>query len=340
MRILIISINDQKGGAEGVLQKIVNYYNTKNKEVFICFLKVKNYDFWRKLLDQEKIKKITLKELMKFKFDIVFSSHILTNFLIDILRFFRLVKTKVHIARESTNVFLRYKNGKLLIYKFMYFFGYNISDKVVFQTRDQLKYITNKVPKIKKKSIVIHNPFIFPNESLINEYIPSEEKYIVSIGRLIHEKGFDLLISAFLELGLKEKGYKLIILGEGHEKKNLLELINQSNLKEAVLLKGYVHNVYPYFKNANCCVVSSRVEGFPNVLLEMMSVNTNVVSTLCAGDIENINGIEKCVTNNLEALKKSINLVLSSPNKVENEEIFKKFLQERSIENFMNKINE
>ena len=95
-------------------------------------------------------------------------------------------------------------------------------------------------------------------------------------------------------------------------------------------------------KNSNVCVVSSRIEGFPNVLLEMMSVNNNVVSTLCSGDIESISGIYKAKTHDVLDLSLKIKECLSKDNSV-SRVLFSKELKNRSIENFMkhlvNKIN-
>ena len=110
-------------------------------------------------------------------------------------------------------------------------------------------------------------------------------------------------------------------------------LIDKLNLVEEVLLYGFVKNVYPYFKNATVCVVSSRVEGFPNVLLQMMSQNSKVVSTTCAGGIENIPGVQISETNNIKNLEDAITTSLNSSK--DNRALFDEFLQSRDISSFM-----
>src|SRR5690606_20880375 len=112
--------------------------------------------------------------------------------------------------------------------------------------------------------------------------------FIVTAGRLIHEKGYDILINAFAELKEKYPDLKLIILGYGDLKQELIYLATSLNIEQDVIFWGFVENVYPFFKKAKACVISSRVEGFPNVLLQMMSQNSNVVSTTCAGGIDTI----------------------------------------------------
>jgi glycosyltransferase involved in cell wall biosynthesis len=80
--------------------------------------------------------------------------------------------------------------------------------------------------------------------------------------------------------------------------------------------------------------VSSRIEGFPNVLLQMMSQSNNVVSTKCAGEISNIEGIFTCETNDADALKTAMEKGLS--NVIDHRTLhFNKYIALRSIDNFV-----
>jgi len=159
---------------------------------------------------------------------------------------------------------------------------------------------------------------------------------IVSAGRLIREKGFDILISAFAEIIKEIPSLNLMILGEGSERKKLEKLINELDIKDKVILKGHVKNVYPYFKLANVCVVSSIREGFPNVLLQMMSQNDKVVSTDCAGGILEIQGVFVVAPDNVKELVGGIKKALNYSS--ENRALFDKELQNRSIDSFIQKI--
>jgi len=117
----------------------------------------------------------------------------------------------------------------------------------------------------------------------------------------------------------------------------LSDLIIKLKLESSVFLPGFVQNVYPFFKYAKVCVVSSRIEGFPNVLLQMMSQNNNVVATKCAGGIAEINGLFLAETNSIESLELAINSCLAADNSV-NEKAFKQNLEERSIDNCIKRI--
>src|SRR5690606_34922250 len=125
----------------------------------------------------------------------------------------------------------------------------------------------------------------------------------------------------------------LIILGEGEKRTELEAQISNLNLGDRVFMIGRVTNVYDYFRQARLCVVSSRVEGFPNVLLQMMSLNNTVVSTKCAGGIEDIKGIICSNANDVASLTSGLRDALNLETDV-NGLIFNEQLQLRSMENF------
>jgi N-acetylgalactosamine-N,N'-diacetylbacillosaminyl-diphospho-undecaprenol 4-alpha-N-acetylgalactosaminyltransferase len=109
---------------------------------------------------------------------------------------------------------------------------------------------------------------------------PFEFDYILAIGRLNRQKGFDILIRSFAKSDLKNR-IKLVILGEGEERKNLEELIAELKLKNQVLLFGKVDNPFIYMKYAKFFILSSRYEGLPMVLLEALACGTPVITTDC-----------------------------------------------------------
>jgi glycosyltransferase involved in cell wall biosynthesis len=103
---------------------------------------------------------------------------------------------------------------------------------------------------------------------------------IVAAGRLAPWKGFSDLIYAMKELN-KTTEARLTILGGGPLNKELELLIKELNLENIVKLTGYVDNTLKYFKRANVFVLSSYVEGLPNVLVEAMMCGCTPVSTDC-----------------------------------------------------------
>jgi glycosyltransferase involved in cell wall biosynthesis len=113
-------------------------------------------------------------------------------------------------------------------------------------------------------------------EWLVNKKYP----VVIAAGNLVEWKGFSDLIVAFKHV-LQSRKAKLIILGDGPLRNELLNLIDRLDLVGQVKLLGYVDNPLKYFKRADIFVLSSYVEGLPNVLVEAMMCGCTPVSTNC-----------------------------------------------------------
>jgi glycosyltransferase involved in cell wall biosynthesis len=103
---------------------------------------------------------------------------------------------------------------------------------------------------------------------------------IVAAGSLVPWKGFDDLIVAMRQV-VQFTPARLLILGEGHMRGELVELIVKHGLQSVVRLQGNVDNPLGYFSRANVFVLSSHVEGLPNVLVEAMLCGCTPVATKC-----------------------------------------------------------
>jgi glycosyltransferase involved in cell wall biosynthesis len=103
---------------------------------------------------------------------------------------------------------------------------------------------------------------------------------IVAAGNLVPWKGFDDLIAAMGRV-VSQTPARLLILGEGPMRGELSALIAKHRLQEMVRLPGNVDNPLPYFSFANVFVLSSHVEGLPNVLVEAMLCGCTPVATNC-----------------------------------------------------------
>jgi glycosyltransferase involved in cell wall biosynthesis len=188
------------------------------------------------------------------------------------------------------------------------------------------------------KVIVQENPVcldqvLIKAKSPLNDHDLNSD-FICAAGRLIPEKGFSILIKAFSQIENQCPNLNLLIFGEGPEKIFLTRLIETLGLTNRVILKGWTSNPMPYFKHAKVCVVSSVREGFPNVLLEMMSVNPLVVSTLCAGGIETLPGILTSDVNNATELANTIKTALNKT-LIPKEDVMQRYLQNRNPEAFI-----
>ncbi|HIP03051.1 MAG TPA: glycosyltransferase [Campylobacterales bacterium] len=136
----------------------------------------------------------------------------------------------------------------------------------------------------KAKSITtIYNPFNFDAiksvADVADKDIPDTE-YIINVARFHFQKRHDVLLKAFAKSGL---GCKLLLLGKGslEEKSKIKSLIKKLGIEEKVIMIGFKKNPYPLMKNAKLFVLSSDFEGFGNVLVESLILDTPVVSTNC-----------------------------------------------------------
>ena len=107
-------------------------------------------------------------------------------------------------------------------------------------------------------------------------------KKILAVGSLKKEKDFEMLIKSFSLLS-SDIDAKLVILGEGPQRATLEKLIISLGLTRSVNMPGFVCDPYPWYLGADLFVLSSKWEGFGNVIVESLECGTPVVSTDCPG---------------------------------------------------------
>lgn len=183
--------------------------------------------------------------------------------------------------------------------------------------------------KVRPASIqTIYNPFNFDRlENLGSKAfkLPAKlirKKYIIHVGTFtLREKRQDLLIEAFALSKLK---CKLVLLGKGKNEKEINDLIKKHSLADKVVVPGFQTNPYPWIKYARLLVLSSRYEGFGNVLIEALALGTPVLSTDCGGPNEILSeGMLDCLVPNgeLKPLAKKIHSFYSKPPHINSESL-------------------
>ena len=105
----------------------------------------------------------------------------------------------------------------------------------------------------------------------------------VACGRMHVQKGFDLLLKAMSRLNRKD--WALWLIGDGELIDELGALSAELGISDKVCFLGFQENPYPYFKVADAFILSSRFEGMPNVVLEALAVNTQVIATPALGGV-------------------------------------------------------
>lgn len=219
--------------------------------------------FKRMLKIRSFIKQRELNVLIGMSFSMTWYTVIATAF----------TKTK-SVGTERNNPY-KYKATK--INSFLRKFFYKLCNGYIFQTKKSSLFFADK---LRKNDIIIPNAIF--NETVYDLTPPEErEKFICAVGRLNKQKRFDVLIDAFASTSEKIPEYKMIIFGEGELRKELEEQISSLGLEERIFLPGIDPQSVKVVNKAAVFVLSSDLEGMPNVLMEAMAMGVPCVSTRC-----------------------------------------------------------
>ncbi len=159
--------------------------------------------------------------------------------------------------------------------------------KVTCPTIATYEYLKKKNIFDKNKLFILRDPIIQIHEFLkkknekIEDLKIEKNNLIIGIGRLTRQKNFLLLIRAFKKILIKYPNYHLILLGEGEQKKFLIEEIIKLELQDKISLLGYQKNVYKYLLNSDCFILTSLWEDPGFVLIEAALANTLIISSNC-----------------------------------------------------------
>lgn len=162
-----------------------------------------------------------------------------------------------------------------------YFKKFDLIPTISEQCRNSL---VKEFPEMKDKFVVVPN---ITSTQLIKvrseEFIPEEYKerknILCSIGRLNNQKGFDIAVQAATLLKATGVSFSWFVIGEGEERKKLQEMISQNHLEDSFFLLGIRDNPYPYIKNSDIVVQTSRYEGKSMVLDETKILAKPIIAT-------------------------------------------------------------
>lgn len=121
---------------------------------------------------------------------------------------------------------------------------------------------------------VIYNPrsFVSAEKSSLRENI------FVTCGRFTYQKGYDLLLESFRIFVAQNKDWKLVMVGEGEQRRELEELVAEYQLRDYVEMPGYTSRVQDYLLRASVYLLPSRWEGFPMVVTEAFEMGLPVAA--------------------------------------------------------------
>jgi glycosyltransferase involved in cell wall biosynthesis len=193
--------------------------------------------------------------------------------------------------------------------------AYRRAHALVVQTSSVVEWFRPRLPR-RVPIDVIENPIsLHPDTHEPEVLVP--RPYILAAGRLSPQKGFDTLIKAFAIAVGRCAPLSLAIAGSGPEAEALARLASQRGLKGRVYFLGRVKALDALMRQAQAFVLSSRYEGFPNVLLEALACGVPVVSADCLSGPREILGDERygilVPPENPRALAEAIVRITSDP---------------------------
>jgi len=180
------------------------------------------------------------------------------------------------IVSERANPMFAEKRGLEWLFRVLLL---DKADRFIFQTSRVQRCFPEKIIR---KGVVIPNGVF--SDQILESVVPFDERkknVICSVGRLVKQKGYDVLIQAFAQFSKDHSGYVLDIFGEGPEKSNIDKLINDYGMTGKVVLRGNVSNVIEEIHDAGMFILASRFEGMPNALIEAMACGIPCIASNC-----------------------------------------------------------
>jgi len=171
---------------------------------------------------------------------------------------------------------------------------YNKFKKIIFVSKQGKDSFVSVFPKMNEKVIVCNN--LIDNkkiEQLSNEEIELKKEEIttfLNVGRHDEkQKKLSKLIEASSKLKQENYKFKILFVGDGPDSSEYKEMVKKYELEEQIIFLGRKQNPYPYFKIADCVILTSDYEGYPVVFLESMILNKPIITTKVS-DYEEIEG--------------------------------------------------
>ena len=299
--LLVSTMNN--GGAERVVSRLseilfneYNIYIILYEDTYMkyeCFGEVANMDIKSKnknilskcYLGVRRVRKLKkLKEQLKL--DLVISFLDSPN-IVNILSKVQSCKTFVSVRNYSNKE--NKSSVTTRIVDFIMKYLYRKADKIIPVSKVIACNLAQHYNVPEEKIHTIYNPYrideiqTLENDALEPEYIEfmSSGQIIISVGRLMYQKGFWHLIKAFKIVHDFNPQSKLVIIGKGEQNELVKNLVDDLNLTESVLLVGYHKNPFKFIKYSNVYVLSSMFEGFPNALVEAMACGCPTIAADC-----------------------------------------------------------
>ena len=319
-KILFVIPTLERGGAERNICHITNNLSMSRSifDIHILIVKDVDHNYIHNLKNDIKVHHIghkgklvfaiwkIIKSIKSVNPEIVFSNITLLNVLLGLvipfLRKYKWIAREANIPSERVSRYARkidIPNEKISKLWLSYVYKYCMLNYsyIIVQSDDMLIDIINNFNFPSKKLFKINNPIdenLLNSQSSFNEKVFKKAKInFLACGRYTYQKGFDILLNAFSKIQNRDR-FHLTIVGKNdsndlennfHE---LIDIIQKEKIGKDVTLLDFQDNIGSFYLQADWFILSSRYEGFPNVLLESLYCGTPVIVNNCPGGINEI----------------------------------------------------
>lgn len=287
-----------------------------------------------------------LRILARRRYDLVFSSLIHLNAVCSAARWIGLLRTSRLVSRESTMMFERTFKGLGRFYPVLYRL-YGKQDLIICQT-DRMKESldANTHHRLRHLLTVIPNPIDteriadglrMPPPATLTA-LPANKTLIAWCGRLLDVKNPQRAVDVLKALhGRGATHMHLIFIGDGPLREVTENYARQSGLGEHVTFTDYLANPIPAFKLCKIGLLTSDIEGFPNVFLEMLASGIyGIATTDCAGGLDRIPSVHVAKASTAEALADTLERIDTN----RRNSVIGEFLKSLDAEKFFHRVRE
>lgn len=249
------------------IQKMINKINYKSG-IFSHNLKVLKNIYLSKREEQ-----ILLSKLKEEKYDYIIGVGLRYTLMLAPLKN-NLRDTKLVGWQHSTfEAYFKMKNYRLYNSEMLAQFMFENLDDYIVQTQSDYLKIQDE---FNYKSVVINNPNSSFLKNKYNEY--TKENYFISTGRFVKLKNYDKIIYAFKQFLNSNNSWKLLLIGDGPEKRNCEKLVKKLGIEEYVIFTGQISNVEKYYEKSKIYICASSFEGWGMSITEAMMFKNAIIS--------------------------------------------------------------
>ena len=344
MKKLSILINSlDGGGAERVVSLLINSLQRKYEIILVLMNDSVLYKIPEGVkifyIDKEGHKEGNLTKFMKLPIlayrysklckyllvDFSISFTYRPNFINVIAKLFRSKSKCIVSERSMPSLTYEGLNLSSILGRLLISYLYSRADLILPNSKDASTDLIKNFKINPKKIKVIQNPIdINKVLSMVKEDVESfylNSKFtFISVSRLEENKNHEITIRAFAKLD--DNNSQLLIIGKGPLKKSLNTLIKSLNMENKIHMVGFTNNPFKYMAKSDCLILSSKREGFPNVLLEALACGLFLVSSNSQGGANEIINDKKLglfyETGNIGQLVKVMKFCIKNRNTLKN----------------------